>query len=67
MHHLVTTVRVLPGNQHEGTHLATLLEEEQAKGVAQPRLVADALSDSAANREAVRAMGQMVGTGSRGS
>ena len=54
---LVTTVQVLPGNQHEGAHLLELLDEEWAKGVAQPKLVADALYDSADNREGVRATG----------
>ncbi len=54
---LVTTVQVLPGNGHEGGHLRELLAEVAGACVRQPRLVADARYDSAANREAVRRAG----------
>lgn len=54
---LVTTVQVLPSNQHEGKHLPKVLEEECQKGVCQEALVADALYDSAANRLAARQRG----------
>lgn len=54
---LVTTVQVLLGNEHEGTHLPELLDEEVGKRVHQEALVADALYDSAANRAAVRRHG----------
>jgi IS5 family transposase len=54
---LVTTVQVLPGNGHEGSHLPELLQEEAGKRVHQEALVADALYDSAANRAAVRRHG----------
>lgn len=54
---LVTTVQVLAGNRHEGKLLPELLDEDQRKGVRHAAVVTDGLYDSAANREAVRAVG----------
>jgi IS5 family transposase len=54
---LVTTVQVMAGNEHEGSHLPEILAEEADKGIRHEDLVADALYDSETNRQAARKYG----------
>ena len=52
-HEIVTSVEVLPGNENEGEHLETLLEEEETQLIRSESVVADALYDSAKNRTTI--------------
>jgi len=50
---IVTSVEVLQGNQNEGSELSLLLEKEEKKDLKAESLVADALYDSADNRNLI--------------
>jgi IS5 family transposase len=48
---IVTSVSLLGGNENEGVHLVSLLQGEEARGLRQDGVAADALYDSATNRQ----------------
>ena len=54
---IVTSVDLLQGNQNEGSQLRCLIEKEEAKGIKAEAVVADALYDSASNREDIHGRG----------
>jgi len=54
---IVTSFDLLQGNQNEGSQLCQLLEKEEVKGIKAEAVVADALYDSASNREDIHRKG----------
>lgn len=47
---IITSADTTKGNEHEGSHLKTILEKDKEKGITHQAVVADAKYDSAKNR-----------------
>ena len=54
---IVTSFDLLQGNENEGSQLCQLLEREEEKRIRAEAVVADALYDSASNRQDIRRKG----------